>query len=280
MGSSGGGTQRTEPPKYQLPFLQYGVEQARNLYNSGQQTVAGPSGESHFGLNAMAQLARNNSFTPAATNLAQQTLNGDFIGANPYLRDSLGSFTGQQPNPYLDAQFNNAAMATQGQLASQFAGAGRNVNASQDQRTQQLNDLATKIYGGAYEGDRNRQLQAIGMQAQGYEGDLARQQQTLSMSPALNQAQYADLDRLLGVGAQREGYTQDLLDAPGNALDQYLGRVSGNMGQTIKMSGGGNQAGGILGGALMGAQMGSAIPGIGTLIGAGIGGLGGYFGSR
>lgn len=220
-GQSGGGTQRTEPPKYQLPYLQYGVQQARSLYDNGLPTVAPQSQASSQALAGMQTLAGNNPITGAAGDLATRTLQGGFLGANPYL----------------DQTFNRAAMATQGQLASQFAGAGRNVGASQDLRSQQLNDLATNIYGGNYANER------------------ALQQQTLGMSPGLAQGQYADLDRLLGVGRTQEGYQQQQLDAPGNALDQYLGRVSGNMGTTIKTSGGGNTASGVLGGALAGGSM-------------------------
>jgi hypothetical protein len=219
-GQSGGGTQRTEPPKYQLPYLQYGVQQARNLYDSGQPTVAPMSQQTNTALGGMANLAGNNQITANAGNLANQTLSGGFLGSNPYL----------------DQTFNRAAMATQNQLASQFAGSGRNVDASQGLRSQQLNDLATGIYGGAYDAERNRQ------------------QQTLAMSPQLGQAQYGDLERLLGVGQAQEGYQQQQLDARGNALDQYLGRVSGNMGQTIKTSQTGNPAAGALGGAMLGGQ--------------------------
>jgi hypothetical protein len=237
-GSSGGGTQRTEPPKYQLPFLQYGVQQARSLYDSGRPTVADMSGYTRDALQGIGQMSRNNSITPAAGNLASQTLSGNFLGSNPWL----------------DQTFNRAAMATQNQLASQFAGAGRNVDQSEGLRSQQLNDLAGTIYGGAYDAERNRQ------------------QQVLGMSPMLGQAQYGDLDRMLGVGRAQEGYQQQQLDAPGNALDQYMARVSGNMGTTIKTSQSSNPAAGALGGAMLGNQI---FPGWGAL-GGGI--LGGIFG--
>jgi len=249
MGASGGSTQRTEPPKYQLPFLQHGVQSARTLFDQQWQNpaniVAPQNGATIDALRGMEGMARNgNPVTGSAGNLAQQTLQGGFLGANPWL----------------DQTFNRAALATQNQLASQFARSGRNIDASQDLRSGQLNDLATQIYGGNYEAERNRQ------------------QQVLGMSPALGQAQYTDFDRLLGVGQTQEGYHQQNLDARGTALDEYMNRVSGNMGNTIKTSGGGNRAAGALGGAMAGAQLGSMFfPGIGTVIG-GIGGglLGGY----
>lgn len=237
-GSSGGGTQRTEPPKYQLPFLQYGVDEAKRLYQSNQPTVAPMSSATETALNGIQNLAGNNGITASAGNLAQQTLNGGFLGSNPYL----------------DQTFDRAALATQNQLASQFAGSGRNIDASQGLRSQQLNDLATQIYGGAYDSERNRQ------------------QQALALSPSLGQAQYTDLNALLGAGQAREGYQQQQLDAPGSALDQYLGRVSGNMGSTVKTGGGGVSGAGALGGAMLGNML---FPGLGGILGGGI--LGGIF---
>jgi hypothetical protein len=271
-GQSSGGTQRTEPPKYQLPYLQHGVQQARQLYDSGQPTVAGQNGATIDALQGIGNMARNGSpITRDAGTLASQTLQGGFLGSNPYL-GQMNQFNSAS-NPHLDATFNQAALATQNQLASQFAGSGRNVDASEGLRAQQLGSLATNIYGGAYQQDQDRRLQALGMQAGGYDAERARQQQVLGMSPALGQAQYGDLDRLLNVGQMQEGYQQQQLDAPGNALDQYMGRVSGNMGTTIKTSqGGGFSGGGAMGGAMLGNML---FPGLGGIIGGGL--LGGMF---
>jgi hypothetical protein len=128
-------------------------------------------------------------------------------------------------------------------------------------RSKQLNDLATGIYGGAYENDRNRQLQALGMGMGAYDNERNRQQQTLGMSGQLAQADYADLGQLAQVGATREGYNQELLDAPGNALDQYIGRISGNMGQTTINSQSRNRGAGAFG--PWGAGIGGILGGIG-----------------
>ncbi len=249
-GGSGNSTTRVEPPKYQLPYLQTGLSEAQGLYNrqQGQNTVAPFSPETQQGLAGITQRATNGSpITGAADSLATQTLQGGFMGANPQL----------------DNMFNRAALQTQNQLASQFAGSGRNVEASEGLRSQQLNDLATGIYGGAYDQERNRQMQ------------------TLAMSPQLANAGYADYDRLLGVGAQREGLQQEQLDAPGRNLDQFLTRVGGNFGQTTVAPSTRNRGAGALGGGMMGAQMGQQFgngnpwaTGIGALGGAVLGGWG------
>jgi hypothetical protein len=248
MGSKSGGNQttRTEPPKYQLPYLERGLGYAQDQYSrtGSIPNVAPLSSESTQALDHITQRANYNPITGAQQDLATKTMQGGFLGSNPYL----------------DATFNKAALATQNQLASQFAGSGRNVEASEGLRSQQLNDLATQVYGGAYENERNRQNQVLGM------------------SPQLQQGAYADYDRLAGVGASREGYQQELLDAPGQALDQYLNRVSGNMGQTLINSGSRNRGAGVLGGGMMGAQMGGQFGPWGSLIGGIGGGLLGGFG--
>jgi hypothetical protein len=189
------------------PYIEQGLQAAQGQYQQDRSTYAPFQQYTGQALNGIAGLAQNNALTGNATNLANQTLSGGFLGSNPYL----------------DQTFNQAALATQNQLASQFAGAGRNVDQSEGLRSQQLNDLATQIYGGNYQAERDRQ------------------QQTLGMSPALGQAQYGGYDRLLGVG-----------QSGSNALDQYLNRVGGNFGSSVKTSGGGNVFGGLLGAGILG----------------------------
>lgn len=247
-GSSGGNsTTRMEPPKYQLPYLERGLGYAQNLYNTQTpgNTVAPFSGDTNAAFGQIRGLAGGSSgLTGNANNLANQTLSGGFLGSNPYL----------------DQTFNRAALQTQNQLSSEFAGHGRNVDASEGLRSQQLNDLATGIYGGAYDSERNRQ------------------QQTLGMAPQLEQSNYAGANSLLGIGSQQENLNQQQLDAPGTNLDSFLNRVSGNMGQTSIAGGSRNRTAGAIGGGMLGAQLGQGYGQYGGLIGGGLGALGGYFG--
>lgn len=247
-GGGGGGTTTTQGPSWQVPYLQRGLSEAGNVYNqdANGQNVAPISSQTQQSWDMATQRATNGSpLTQAAQDTAVKTINGGFLGSNPYL----------------DQTFNRAALQTQNQLASEFAGAGRNVDASQGLRAQQLNDLATGIYGGAYDSERNRQQDAIGM-ANG----LANQD-------------YVDIGQLGQVGAAREGYNQEQLDAPGIALDRYLGRVSGNMGQTSYASQSRNRAAGAVGGGMLGYQLGNQYGGqygglAGGLLGSYLGGWG------
>lgn len=244
-GGGNGGTQTVQPPKYQLPYLQRGLREAGSIYDQerGGNNVAPLAGETNESLNLAAARARGGSHVvDAAQNLTAKTLQGGFMGANPYL----------------DQAFDRAALQTQNQLASQFGGSGRNIAASQGLRSQQLNDLATGIYGGAYDAERNRMQDAIG-----------------AAVPLANQ-DFVDIGQLGNVGAAREGYAQEQLDAPGIALDRFLGRVAGNMGQTSYASNTRNRAAGAIGGGLLGAQVGGQYGGGWGQLAGGL--LGGYLG--
>jgi hypothetical protein len=241
-------TTTTTPPAYQLPYLQYGLNQAKQLYSQGTPVIPFAP-QSEAALSGVEQRATNGSpLVQSAQDYAQKSLSGGFLGSNPYL----------------DQTFNQAALATQNQLASQFAGSGRNVDASMGLRSQQLNDLATKIYGGNYQNERALQQGVLG-----------------SVLPLANQ-DYVDLAQLRGVGSDVEGLAREYAQAPGQALDQYLGRVSGNMGQTTSQPLYRNSAGSILGGALLGSQLGSSVssnPYAGVIGAIGGGLLGAYGGN-
>jgi hypothetical protein len=238
-GGGGGGNQttRVEPPSYQLPYLQAGLGQASQLYNQGRSVVPfAPQTEA--AIQGTTQRALQGSpVTSAAQNYATQSLNGGFLGSNPYL----------------DATFQRAALGTQNQLASEFARSGRNIGASEGLRSQQLNDLATGICGGDYQQERNRQQGVLGQA-----GALANQD-------------YIDLAQLGGAGAQVEGLAQQYADAPGQNLDQFLGRVSGGMGQTSTTDMSRNRVGGALGGGLLGGLL-TGGP-FGAVLGGILGGL-------
>jgi hypothetical protein len=97
---------------------------------------------------------RPNELNTNASHLVNNTLQGDYL--NP---DS---------NPYLQGTFNRAADLTRGRLDSEFAGAGRNLGAAQPARSEELQTLASNIYGGNYQAERDRQQSALG-QAQGFD---------------------------------------------------------------------------------------------------------------
>jgi hypothetical protein len=319
MGSSSSPTRTTtvnEPPAFIQPFMQYGAGQARSLYETGGpqyyggNTVVPFSQQTEQSLGLTEQRALNGSpVNNAAQDYATRTLNtnptSQFGGAsNPYA--SSANPYGSVNNPYLDATFNKAADSVQQRLGSQFAGSGRNTDASRAVNADELNNLSNTIYGGAYENERSRGLaydqQQLGIGAQGYESerdrmatDLDRQRSqqyaVAGMAPQLANQDYVDLQALGGVGGQVEDLSGRLMEdqaarwdynqnAPQMNLDNYLARITGaypgqNATQTTPTYR--NRTAGAAGGALAGAQMGSSFGPYGALIGAVGGGLlGGY----
>lgn len=291
MSSGGGGgnqnvSQTTNPPAYAAPYLgeaatrsqwQFYDDLDRQYYPG--QTVVDHSAETQQALGGITQRAQQGSgVNQAASSFAQNRLS-----------QPITSQFGGATNPHLDATFNRAADQVQNRLSSQFAGAGRNIEASRNPQAQEMNDLASRIYGGAYEIERDRMANDIQQQ---------RQQQlgVLGMAPGIANQDYVDLDRLRGVGAEREDLTgRQMEDAAarydfaqnqqGLALDSYITRLQGMPGSSVQGSTPTyrNQAAGALGGAMAGQSIGSQFGnqssggygGWGALLGGLLGGYGG-----
>lgn len=310
-------TQTTEPPKFIQPYMQYGAQQARALYQTGGpqyyqgNTVVPFSSQTEQALGLTEQRALNgSSVNNAAQDYAERTLSGapsSQFGAasNPYA--SSANPYGSVNNPYLDATFNKAAKSVQQRLGTQFAGSGRNTEASRAVNADELTNLSNAIYGGAYENERNRGLsydqQQLGIGAQGYESERDRMAQDLDrqrsmqfgvagLAPQLANQDYVDLNALGGVGGQVEDLAGRLMEdqaarwdfsqnAPQMNLDNYIARVTGsypgqNATQTTPVHR--NRTAGAAGGAMSGASMGSYFGPWGTAIGAIAGGLLGGWG--
>lgn len=261
--SGGGGSDHTtsvttqNPPDYVIPQLQGAAQASQDLYNKGPnqyyqgQTVTPFSSQTEQALQGTEQRAINGS--PVTKNA--QTYTADVLGGK-YLNS----------NPYIDQTFNQAAQATRSQLDSQFAGSGRNIGASQAARADQLNNLATQIYGGNYANERTMQNSA------------------LTNANSIANQDYTDLGQLANVGGAREDLTsRNIADqvarhdyqqnAPGIALDQYIARLNNQPGGSASATTPyfSNRAAGAIGGAAAGY-------GIGSNIGSGYGGYGALLG--
>ena len=129
---------------------------------------------------------------------------------------SLQQMMGDQQNPYLDQQVANAQkslvdsynLTTKPQLESAMVGSGSFGNSglqqmqqqSQNQLQQNLGNVATQMYGDAFNTNQANRLQALGM-AQGF----------------ANQ-DYTDLNQLLGAGNTYQDQAQNNADF---AYDQW-----------------------------------------------------------
>lgn len=266
-------TTTQEPPAWLEPYLQFGAGQARNLFQQGGpgiypgQTVTPFSPITEQALAMQSERAMQGSpLVDAAQQYTQSVIEGDYLNNNPYLDDA----------------FDKAAQATRNQLTSQFASSGRDIGAAQlgGLRGEQLNNLATDIYGNAYENERKRQQQAI------------------AFASPLAQQDYFDISQLRNVGAQVEDLSGRVAQDAARRYDYYQNlpyqNLQNYMSTILNPGYGGVTAqstptqssplGGALGGGLMGAGLfGAGGPLAGTLgmtgpmgfgIGAGLGLLG------
>ena len=140
-GGGGGGSQsvntQVEPPAYAKPFLEFGLSEAKNLYNSGnpnyfpESTVVGFSPETEMALEGMRNEALDpNSLTSQSQGIVQQNLMGT--------------------NPLLSAAFKPAI----DQVTSQFAKSGRYGSGANQQA------LASALAPMAYKAQQDASAQA------------------------------------------------------------------------------------------------------------------------
>lgn len=256
MGGKSGGKQTTstEPPKYVRPYLQGAVRDAQSLYQQGGpdyypgNTVVpfSPQTEQAMGLTQQRALS-GSPVTNAAQGYATDVLSGNYLNNNPYL----------------DATFNRAADQVQNRIQSGFAGSGRNIEAGRPLAAQEMNDLASQIYGGAYDNERQRM------------GAMT------AFAPQLAEQDYRDLGALGGVGSQVEDLTGRLMqdqaarwdfdqNRAGNNLNDYIARLNQYPGSTQTTPTYQNRGAGALGGAMTGGAM---FGPWGALGGAVLGGL-------
>jgi hypothetical protein len=242
-GGGGGGSSTTQnqlDPTVR-PFVEYGLNEAKSLYQTPgpnyypYQTYVSPSSQTQAGLQAAQQRAiAGNPLVPAAQQQLQNTIQGNYLGLNPYFANALQGAAGVATTQFQDALSN---------IASQSSKAGRyGSNAMADLQSKASSNLAKELTSRAGE-----------LAYQNYAAERAAQQNAIQQAPAMAQADYADISKLLEVGQTAEDYQQKALESdiaryeyqqnlPYTKLQSYLSAAYGApMGQvsTTKSSGGG-----------------------------------------
>ena len=208
------------------PYLTYGLEEAKKQYQGG-----GPKfypGQGYVG-------------PSTATQTALQALQARAMAGNPLLAQAQGNVSGMIAgdylggNPFFQGAFQPAATAAQtafqksiGDISSAASKAGRYGSGAmgdlQSQAAgtfaQKLADTAGKLSYENYAQERQNQMRALGM------------------APGLAEADYGDINKLLGAGQLGEGYQTSALqadmarynfeqNAPQRNLTNYLNMVYG-----------------------------------------------------
>lgn len=272
-----GGSTRMQTTTQELdpairPYVQYGLSEAQRLYTTETpqyypgQTYVGPSAQTQQALTAAQQRAVMGSpLLPAAQQQAFNTIQGQYLGGNPFFQGAFQPAAQAAQQTYFDALQQARSNASRAGRYGSQAALGLEERAG-GQLAQSLSNVAGQL---AY---------------QNYEAERARQQAMLGAAPGLAAADYGDIERLMQAGQTAEGYQQAALQGdinrfnfmqglPQNQLNQYLAAVYGSprgMVQTTPVYT--NRASGALGGALAGSQIAGPY---GAIIGGLLGGLGG-----
>lgn len=259
-----------------LPYLTQGLQQAQSLFLTGKQpeffpgqTYVSPSQATTESIAQQEAIARQQSpVLQQAQQAYQQSLSGigqtaagGFLNANPYQQQMMEAAT--RP---LTQQFSNQILPGISSLYSKSGrlGSGSMANAlsqSTEAYTRALGDITANIAGTQYGQERGLQQQAqLGL------SNLAQQ------APSIYGQQYLPAQQLAQVGAQQESIAAQ-------PLQEQLARYQ--FGQQLPYQ----QLQGYLS-SVYGTPLGSYgtttqnLPtnrAIGTLAGAGLGGLGGYY---
>jgi hypothetical protein len=245
-GSSGGGTgQQVQSIDPMLkPFVQYGLNEAVDLYKSGVpnyypgQTYISPSQQTQAALQAQQNRAlQGNPLLPAAQQQQQSVIGGQYLANNPFFNQAMAGAGQAARSQYFDAINQAQSGASQ---AGRY-GSGAQENLFNRAGTTLANSLANTAGNLAY---------------QNYGAERARQEQAAAGAPQLAMADYADIGQLANVGQTAEDYQQAALQSdiarfdfeqnlPYQKLSNLLGAVygapQGSVVQTSQQQSGGGK---------------------------------------
>lgn len=183
-GGSSTTTQGGTLPNWLMPAYQSTLGTDQSLQTQGLEATSGYGPQ--MLANGMNQIAGVN---PTSIGNADSLLSS-VMGPNSTVgQEASGSLMNPSSNPWLASTFHQAANGVQNQIASEFAGNGRNVTASMPVQTDAMNNLANQIYGGAY----NTNLAAT-QNAQGQQLSAA------SLAPGVTQGLYTPGQQQLQAG--------------------------------------------------------------------------------
>jgi hypothetical protein len=202
-----------------LPYITYGLDEAKNLYNQEGpnyypgQTYVDPSTQTTSALSAAeARATTGNPLVPAAQKQQLSSIQGDYLSAgNPYFAKMMSAASAPVISEYNKATQNlNSTAAQSGRY-----GSGAQAQMQSDASTNLANALSRRgaeLAYGNYGAERGFQNQAV------------------SNAPQLAMADYQDINQLAQIGQTEEQYAKDILNADigryeynANAPQQQLG---------------------------------------------------------
>ena len=239
-------TSTSQPWSVQAPYIDYGMNQARTLYEEGGpayyggNTVSPMAPQIEQGINMTENAAMTGGYgvDAAANNQLIDTLSGSYLGANPYL----------------DQMYDTAADRARRAMDSQFAKGGRyGSGVHQDLMGENLSDMAGNLYGKSYENERGRQMQMAGL------------------APSISNQNYVPGQAMIDSGNIVQGQANEQIAAdkarwdynqnqPYANLSNYMNTINGDYGNSQSQTTNtpmynNSTATNILGGAMAGADI-------------------------
>ena len=209
-GGGGGGSKQTTQQQLDptvRPFVEYGLKEAKALYQTDtpsyypNQTYVDPSAQTQQALQAAQNRAlAGNPLVPAAQQQQLNTIQGQFLGNNPFLNQAMAGAASAATQRY-----NDAIQGTRSG-ASQAGRYGSNAMFEQESRAQQ--NLANSLA-----------QQAGQLMYQNYGAERAAQQAAIANAPQMAASDYQDIQQLMNVGQAAEGYQQQALEADINRFE-------------------------------------------------------------
>lgn len=199
-----GGTNTTSQtlPNWLQPYLTQELGSAQGFQQQAtsdpQSMVAGMTPAQQQGISSQEQAAAGQGTNEASSAAA----------ANQF--ETSGALLNPASNPYLQNTYQLAGQQVQNQLSSEFAGSGSNVENSIPVQSDQLNNLATQLYGGAYQQGVNTMTQAA------------------AQSPLIQAGLYQPGQEEYQAGSLQQQQQQNVINAPYNALSWYSGLLGLN----------------------------------------------------
>jgi hypothetical protein len=207
MGGGGGqqnSTTTTSIDPSIKPYVTYGLEEAKRLYETGSpqffpgQTYVSPSEQTQQALKMAQERAMAGSpLTGAAQAETLATIQGK--GVNPFLAGAL-----QQTNRLAGEDYLRNIQKLQSGASSM----GRYGSAAQGQQTGQAQDIFARAL----------TEQGGNLAYQSAEAERQRQMAAVGAAPAMANADYADIQRLLSVGGAKEAQSAAQLQ---DAMNRY-----------------------------------------------------------
>ena len=221
------------PPQYEYPYIGTALNQAGSLlasggpqYYPGQQVAPfSPLQEQYF--TGASQLG-NNPTLGAANQFGQNLMSGNFSGPQANLAQ-MG--TGSMNNPELSNLLNLQNQSIQSNIGSQFAGAGRNLEASIPLQAQTMGNADSQLLSNAYNINQGNALganQALG----------GLQANAMGQAPWLNNANLSNLQAQGQAGNQLQQQAQNQIGANQNLFNFYQSQPYQQLGQYEQFLGG------------------------------------------